>query len=204
MAEKNSKLITIILAIIILIAIIALVYINLPKDETKEEDKTEDDDIIPVGEEILSIIYESQQINFTLLDLEDLDAYSGSGSFIKTKVLPEVIINGPYNFTGVKFSTLISQIDNLPDNYNITVTASDGWTSEFTMYQTNGEIDLYNETGDILEEGNVTMILAYIEDSEYITDEDVGPLRVAFVGEDVITESNLWSKMVESIEIIEV
>lgn len=208
MTEKNySKLITIILSFIILVAIIALVYVNLPEDKIKEEDLSQDDnndDIKPGGEKILSIIYEFQEINLTLTDLEDLEAYSGSGNYIKTKALPDVIINGPYNFTGVKFSTLISQIDNLPENYNITVTASDGWTSEFTKDQINGDIDLYNETGEIIKKGNVTMILAYKEDNEYITDEEVGPLRIAFVGEDLITASNLWSKMVELIKIIEV
>jgi hypothetical protein len=117
--------------------------------------------------------------------------------------LPDIIIDGPYNFTGVKFSTLISQIDSLPKNYNITVTASDGWTSEFTKDQINGEIELYNETGEKIEEGNATMTLAYIEDNEYINEND-GPLRIAFIGENVITASNLWSKAVEIIEIIKV
>jgi hypothetical protein len=199
MVEKNdSKLITILLAIIIIIAIIALVYVNLPEEKTGEKD-----DIIPVEEEILSIIYESQEINFTLSNLEELEAYSGSGSFLKIGALPDVIIDGPFNFTGVTFSTLISQMDILPENYNITVIASDGWTSEFTKDQINGEIVLYNETGEIIEEGNVTMILAYIEDNEYINEGD-GPLRIAFIGENVITASNLWSKAVEIIEIIEV
>jgi len=154
-------------------------------------------------ENILSIIYESQEINYTLSELEELEAYPGNGSLIKTKVLPDVIIDGPYNFTGVKFTTIISQMDNLPNNYNITVTASDGWTTVFTKDQINGEIEVYNETGDIIEGGNVSMILAYKEDNEYINEED-GPLRIAFIGENAITASNLWSKMVETIEIIEV
>jgi hypothetical protein len=203
MAEKkDSKLITILLAIIIIIAIIALVYANLPEEETKE-DNDNNNDIIPIGEEILSIIYESQKTNFTLSELEALEAYSGSGSYLKIGALPDIIIDGPYNFTGVKFSTLISQIDSLPKNYNITVTASDGWTSEFTKDQINGDIELYNETGEKIEEGNATMTLAYIEDNEYINEND-GPLRIAFIGENVITASNLWSKAVEIIEIIEV
>jgi hypothetical protein len=203
MAEKkDSKLITILLAIIIIIAIIALVYANLPEEETKE-DNDNNNDIIPIGEEILSIIYESQKTNFTLSELEALEAYSGSGSYLKIGALPDIIIDGPYNFTGVKFSTLISQIDSLPKNYNITVTASDGWTSEFTKDQINGEIELYNETGEKIEEGNATMTLAYIEDNEYINEND-GPLRIAFIGENVITASNLWSKAVEIIEIIKV
>jgi hypothetical protein len=203
MAEKkDSKLITILLAIIIIIAIIALVYANLPEEETKE-DNDNNNDIIPIGEEILSIIYESQKTNFTLSELEALEAYSGSGSYLKIGALPDIIIDGPYNFTGVKFSTLISQIDSLPKNYNITVTASDGWTSEFTKDQINGDIELYNETGEKIEEGNATMTLAYIEDNEYINEND-GPLRIAFIGENVITASNLWSKAVEIIEIIKV
>jgi len=199
MVEKNnSKLITILLAIIIIIAIIALVYVNLP-----DENNDKNNDIIPVEEQILTIIYKSQETNFTISNLETLGAYSGNGSYLKIGALPDIIIDGPFNFTGVKFSTLISQIESLPENYNITVTASDGWTNEFTKDQINGKIEMYNETGEIIEEGNVTMILAYIEDNEYINKED-GSLRIAFIGKNVITASNLWSKAVEIIEIVEV
>ena len=95
-------------------------------------------------------------------------------------------------------------MQNLPENYNVTVTASDGWSIEYTKNQINGAFDLYNETGDLIEDRIVTMILAYKEDGGYITDEEEGPLRIVFVGEDVITASGLWLRMVESIEIIEI
>ena len=205
--KTDNKLITIILAIIILIAIVTIVYINLPEEETKEDDTSGQDtnnNNTTTEDIILSLIYESQDINLTLSELEEFEAYSGSGSYIKTKVLPEVIINGPYNLTGVNFTTIINQVQNLPENYNVTVTASDGWSIEYTKDQINGALDLYNKTGEITEDGIVTMILAYKEDGEYITDEEVGPLRIAFIGDNAITSSSLWLKMVESIEIIEV
>ena len=210
MAEKNdNRLITIVLAFIVIVAIFTYVYVNLPQDNNKvknsENIDTNNDNNTNVSDReiILSIIFDSEEKNFTLSELEELEVYSGSGRYIKTKVLPDVIINGPYNFTGVKFTTLLSQMGDLPEKYNITVTASDGWTSTFTMNQINGEIDVYNETGNIIENGAVTMILAYKEDGEYINDEEVGPIQIAFVDDEVITASNLWSKMVESIEIID-
>ena len=136
---------------------------------------------------------------YAIVDIET------TGGSPKTEKITEIAIylHDGEKITG-EFTTLINQMEDLPENYNITVTASDGWTTEFTMDQVYGEIDLYNETGDIIEEGIVTMILAYKEDGEYINDLEVGPLRIAFIGEDVITSSSLWSKMVESIEIIEV
>ena len=50
------------------------------------------------------------------------------------------------------------------------------------------------------------MLLAYKEDGSYYSeidpDNEIGPLRIAYVGNNVITSSNLWSKMVVSIEVI--
>jgi len=211
MAKENgsNKIITIALAIIITFAAIAIIYVNLPEgtkttDDTDDETQDETEDEEEPEDVILTITYESEIYEYSLSDLEDMESYIGSGSYIKTKALPEVIINGPYTFTGIKFTTLMDQIDDIPKNYNITVTATDGWNSEYTMSQINGNVDTYNETGNITEGDTVIMILAYKEDGEYITDEEIGPLRIAFLGEDVITASNLWSKMVESIEIVEV
>ena len=52
------------------------------------------------------------------------------------------------------------------------------------------------------------MILAYKEDGEYYSEIDpenvIGPLRVAFVDDNVITSSNLLSKMVVSIDVISI
>ena len=212
MAEKNTnKIITIVLAIIITFAALTVLYINLPEENKKTSDDSDgdvqddtDDEDVNEQEVILTITYDSDEKEYTLSELEELESFSGSGSYIKIRALPEVIINGPFSFTGVKFTTLMGQFENLPENYNITVIATDGWTSEYTMSQIEGNVDVYNETGNITENEEVAMILAYKEDGEYITDEEVGPLRIAFLGDNLITGSNLWSKMVETIEIVAV
>ena len=215
MAEevKTNKIITLVLALIIVIAAITLVYINIgDTTEDQEADGTEGsgegpseaDDDKPSETTILTVSFGEEIVSYTLLDLEGMESVIGSGSYVKTRLLPDtVLIEGPYNYTGVQFSTILTGFDNLPENYNITITASDGWTSNYTKDQIEGKIDIYDETGVVVSQSGATMILAYKEDGEYITDEEIGPLRVSFIGIDIITASDLWSKMVVSIEVID-
>jgi hypothetical protein len=156
---------------------------------------------------LLTIISNDYQANYTLDDIETMDSFLGTGRYIKTKLLPDSVqISDIIEYTGLRITTLLDEIPNLPDNYNISVISDDGWNTTFTMNETLGYIDVYNETGDIISNETAVMILAYKENSSYYSDIDpdneIGPLRIAFVGEDVITSSSLWSKMVVSIEII--
>jgi len=203
--NRNETIITIILAIVISLAAITVMYVSLPNSsDTHKENNTNGE--LPAEETILTLIHDDQTLNYTLSDLEGMEAYSGSGSYIKSKLLKQgtVLIQGSFNFTGIKVSTLLNGINDLPSDYNITVTSSDGWTNEFTKDQVNGIVNVYNETGNVTGTSGATMILAYKEDGEYITDEEIGPLRIAFVGEGVVTLSSDWAKMVVSIEVIEV
>lgn len=214
--EKSNKIITILLAVVITIAAIAIIYVNLPQEKNDEnitnddvtDDNTDDgtdENNNPPATIIFTVTYNDEILSYTLEELENLEAYTGSGSYVKTKLLPEtVLINGPYSFTGIKFTTILDEFNSLPEDYNITVTASDGYPSSFTKDQAYGVVDIYTETGDVTGTSGATMILAYKEDGEYITDEEIGPLRVAFVGDDIVTASNIWSKMVVSIEITEI
>jgi hypothetical protein len=199
--EATNKILTLVFAIVIIIAAITLIYVNLPEEGTKEETDKTNDEVNTT--KVLSFSYKDEQINYTLPDLEDLEEYTASGSYIKTGWLPTVVINGPYNYTGVRFTTLINQFNNLPDNYNITVESSDEWISTYTYNETQGNVEIYNDTGNITGVGGATMLLAYKEDGEYLTNETDGPLRIVFVGENTITSSKLWAKWVISIEIIE-
>jgi len=156
---------------------------------------------------LLTVIFDDYQANYTLEDIEALDSYSGTGGYIKTKLLPDsVVISDIIEYTGVRITTLLGEIPNLPDNYNVSVISDDGWTVAYTMNETLGYVDVYNETGDILSNETTVMILAYKEDDSYYSeidpDNEIGPLRIAFVGDGAITSSSLWSKMVVTIEII--
>ena len=213
--EPYNKLITLFLAIVICLAAITILYVNLPdsQDEDSTDDGTEDtnDDNNDNDEEesvILTISYGTESYEYTLSELEDLEAYDGNGKYLKVGALDQgsVIVKGPYNYTGIKMTTLLDKFDSLPEEYNVTVTATDGWENEYTKDQVNGNVDFYNETtGEIVEEGTTTMLLAYKEDGEYLEVGEglPGPTRFVFVSEDSTTGSNIWAKMVESIEIVE-
>lgn len=217
MTEKENKnLITIILAIIILVAVITVVYVNLPKEDkkicpTKTTQDDTDDNQMNYTKIILTIKFNDSQLQYNLKDLENLSSTTSTGRYIKYKALkqgnvifePE-LTESPWEFTGIDVITLINQFENITEKYNITVTASDNYFINYTKDNATGIIDVYNQTGNVIGNSGATMILAYKQNGEYITDEEEGPLRIAFIGEDVITTSNLWLKMVETIEIIEV
>lgn len=189
MSKENNtnQLITLGLLIIIIIAAIILLYVNLSRTENIIQD-----------ENILNIKYGDQQINYTISELESLESYTGIGGFINR-------VNktyGPFEYTGVTISYLIEQMTNIPENYSLLITASDGWETTFDLNEIHGIVEIYNETGTKEGTGNTTMIIAYKENREYITNPDEGPFRVTYV-DDYYTSSSLWSRMVESIEIIE-
>lgn len=208
MAKKDdtNKMITIVLAIVICLAAIVIIFVNLPQDNATIEDNDDNDTTEePVEETILTITYGDTINEYNLSKLESYEPISDNGRQIKTKLLPdEVLIKGPWDYIGIDVSTLLSEIENLPESYNITVIASDEWETTYTKDAVNGIVNIYNETGNITDKGTAKMILAYKEDSEYISEDDGGPLKVVFVGDEIITESNIWTKYVTTIEIVEV
>ena len=177
-----------------------LIIISLFVGCVEDNEKTNGENEIP--SDILTIVFGDYQVNFTLSEIETLDSYSGTGGYKKsTGNISDIL-----EYTGVQITTLIDEIPKIPDNYNISVVSSDGWTVNFTKNQTLGQVDVYNETGAVIENETAVMILAYKEDGSYYSeidpDSETGPLRIAFVDDGVITSSKLWAKMVVSIEII--
>ena len=98
------------------------------------------------------------------------------------------------------------EIPNIPNEYIINVISEDGWNNTFTKNETQGFVEVYNSYGELITNNDVTMIIAYKENNMYYSkidpEKNVGPLRIAFIGNDVITSSNLWAKMVVTIEVI--
>jgi hypothetical protein len=191
--ESKNKIITVGLVIVIFFAIAVLVYVNLPEQEN-EDQETE-------LRGYVNVIYDDQSYNFSLNDLIKMDLVEGTGNYIKLGWLPEIVIDGPFNYSGVDMTTILGKIEDLPDQYNITVTASDGKESIYSYEEIIGNVDIYNNTGNITGNGGVKMILAFKHDGEYIEDPEEGPIRIAFVDDGSITSSRLWTKLVVSIEI---
>lgn len=201
--EKTNRMITAVLAAIIIIAAISILYVTLPQ-ETKPNDQNNKGNGGPETNEsttILTVIFGNQQMNYTIEELENLEVYKGRGAYIKTGWLPEIEIEGPYNYTGVQISTLLDEIDDLPVNYTITVKASDGYTKDYNMSYIAGTVDIYNETGNVTAVGGVIMLLAYKGEENYLNESTGGPVRIVYVDDGAVTASALWTKNVVSIEI---
>jgi hypothetical protein len=136
-----------------------------------------------------------------------MTATSGTGRYIKTKLLPDTIILGDvYTYTGVSMKILLDDINISLDKYQITVTARDNWTTTYTINETLGDVTVYTENGTISENETAQMIVAYKENGAYYSEIDpnkeIGPLRIAFIGDHTpITPSGLWAKKITTIDI---
>ena len=208
--NKKLTLFTI-LAIFIIVVIIIFTYVN---DETQRNEEQNDEIEQEIGSVLISFIdtndtsVKPMRIFFTT-DLEEMNPITGQGSNAKSHLLPVIVeIEESHNFTGVPIENFIGEfVDAELENYSIIVTDSEGIKLEYTMNQVMGLVDVYDENGTLLENQTATMILAYAEDGQYYHEIDpeneIGPLRIVFVGEDnPITSSDLWLKKVYNIDII--
>ncbi len=83
----------------------------------------------------LTLYFDGTAISLTLSEIEALTPISGQGGF-KTG---GDAIRGPYNVTGVAFSTLLALLPLLPENYTLIATASDDWITEYTKAMVDGQ-----------------------------------------------------------------
>ncbi|MFO8077492.1 MAG: hypothetical protein R6U21_02465 [Thermoplasmatota archaeon] len=204
---------TITLAIVIVIAIGVLVYTNLPysnqtSDDTSDMDTTDENEQNENDETLLTIIHKGINYTYSISELENIEPYTAPGRYIKTKLLPDTVILGDtHNYTGVTIQSLLDDVNVSSNFYQLNISASDGWITTYSINDTIGKVDVYDETGQIIDNASATMIIAYKEDRKYYStidlDNEIGPLRIAFVGENTpITPSNLWAKMITTIEVI--
>jgi len=202
---KSNKIITVILALVIIIAAFTIIYINLDEDSDEGNEENNDINLDDTSDEIiLTLSYGDETKEYTLNMLENFVSYTQNGGIIKTGWFPDISTEGPFNYTGVKISTLLDEIINLPENYNITITSNDDRRTEYNQSQINGNINVYNGTStEAYDVGGVTMVIAYNKETEYLDDEE-GPLRIVFVDDGIFTSANLWARFVVSIEITEI
>lgn len=207
--DTSSKMLTILLAIIISIAAIVFLYVNLTQDTTEDETSDGDtnggdtgDNETEEPETLLTVTYNNIDYEYSLEDLEELERYEGKAKNIKLGWLPEIKIVGPINYTGVRWNTLISDIGISIQNYSISVVASDDYTKEYNNSMIEGNIKIYNETtGNKSGIGNLTLLIAYKEENQYITED--GPIKTVYVDSGMITSSRLKVEKTISIEIKE-
>ncbi len=164
------------------------IIVNNESNESTQPEKT-----------LLTITVGSESHNYTLKILQALGGVSGQGSFINKAGK----ITGPNSYTGLPISVLLESITVLPSNYTFHATAADGYSRNYSIEELNGHVAIFNETGDEIGTGNLTMIIAYKENGVMLNETTNGPLRIAFIGtQSAITNSGLWLSSLVRIEFI--
>lgn len=199
MTTKTNKILSAFVVIAIIVSIAVLVYVNLPKQKnTSSEDNTPPETTPP----IFTLIYDDEQINYTMEGLERLETYTAKGG----KRTQSGAIKDLGNYTGVNITKLINTFQPAPYMYSLKVISEDGNFS-YNYSTIIGNVNIYNPDNasdpNPIGKGNMTMVLAYQYEGNWLNESSDGNLEIAFLDEQgSITQSFLWRKKVISIRII--
>lgn len=154
------------------------------------------------GDVLLTLVKGDQTKTYTLSQLKDMTAVTGTASFMKST--GDII--GEASYKGVALTDLADDVGSLGTGEAATITASD----EYAMTMTYDQISLdafttFDASGAETDSSSrdLVVILAYEVDDEEIGDAD-GPLRLLIVADDgelISTEGHWWVKHVVEIEI---
>ena len=197
--DKFNKFVMIALVSVMIIAVGIYAYTQLVEKESVSTDQDQPPLAKP-SEIVLTVSMNNQNYNYSFGELTSLEAMVGKGKYIN-KIGK---ITGPYNYTGVSIPVFLDSIGNVPDNYSLKAVASDNYSIDYTYEEAQGTVMVYNETGGEIGIRNMTMIIAYQENKEVLTDESGGPLRIAFIDEDgSITQSGSWLRSLVELQVID-
>lgn len=202
MTTKTNKIIGAALTITIIISISIFVYINLPKQTVVVEDD-DDNTINKNAPSIFSLIYDDEQKNFTLSELQQIETYTAKGGY-RTQ---SGFIKGFGNYTGVNITTLIRMFTPPLYLYSLMITSEDNETQLFNFTTIQGQVDVFDPDNasnpDPIGKGNLTMMVAFRYEGNLLDESNDGTLKIVFVDEQgSVTQSSLWWKKVTSIRII--
>ena len=145
----------------------------------------------------LTIAIGGTTVGYTMIEILALSSTTEEGGYKNRNG----ILTGPNNYTGVAIYNLLRWVSDLPESYEISVRASDGYTRVINQSVVEGTLVGYNSTtGNSVGQINCTMILAYDIDGEDLGED--GPLRVAFLNtNEYFTTSTLWIRSVVKITV---
>lgn len=145
----------------------------------------------------LTLTYDGVKKYYTLDDLLEFDSITGNGG--RLKVTGDV--SGPYCYTGIVIQRLAQEFSSLSSTYSLIAIADDGYVLKYSYDQILGNIMVYDEEGDEIGVGGVSMILATMESGET---EYPGSYRIAYINQDEpFTDAALWAKYVIELEFID-
>ncbi|NHJ14513.1 MAG: hypothetical protein EAX95_12610 [Candidatus Thorarchaeota archaeon] len=154
--------------------------------------------IEPVEPIVFEVITNAGTTSFTWTEMLDLPTVTGEGG-TKNRF---GTLDGPFNFTGFSLHSLLTALASLPEEYNVSVVATDGYAVVYNHTLVEGTITGFDSTtGDSVGTIAATMIVAYERDGEPLLDD--GPLRIAFVNDEgYLSNSSLWAKHVANVTLV--
>jgi len=199
MTAKTNKILSAVVAIALIAAVAVLMYVNLPRQTNAPSGNTNGQN---TTSSIFSITYGDKQTNFTLSELVDLPSYTAKGGY-RTQ---SGFIKGLGNYTGVTITTLVDTFHIGPFLYSLKVISENGNTT-YNYSTILGNVDIYNPDNasdpNPIGKGNMTMVLAYKYEGNWLNESTDGKLKIVFLDEKgSITRASLWWKKVISIKII--
>ncbi len=210
--RKGSQTNTIIIAIVLALVIGGGLYYMLqnpaeqPQGDITDNEGTETpvenpDDASDIPEFEITLTGDAgNTITLGPSDFEELTKVEMDGGLLTSAGT----LKGPYKYTGVPLSEVLSLVGTITDENSLRVTAADGYAMVFTWEELHGDFLTFSSTtGDEIEATmELIPVLAYMEDDEPLPDGH-GPIRLVILGEEgLISEGHFWIKQVVDIEVI--
>jgi hypothetical protein len=200
MTIKTNTIITATIAIAILVSLIVFIYVNLPKNQTTENEEPQPET------SVLTVTYNGITQNYTLDELQSIDSFTAKGGYRTS--FPS--IKGQGNYTGTRIKNLVHSFDQTVINYSVIITSFDGEQTENKTYNYSiilGNVDIFDpenaSNATPIGQGGLTMVLAYQYEGTLLNASKDGVLKVAFLDtQGSITTAGLWWKYVVALQII--
>jgi hypothetical protein len=200
MVSNTNKITAGVLIAALVIALGVYVFVNLPNQTQTEETQPPTP---PQTNTVLTVTINGHDINYTLAQLESFDAYTAKGGYRTS--FPA--IKGQGNYTGVRVQKLIDSLGYNLENYSLIVFSSDGSNKTFNYTTVCGNVPYYNPENasdeNPLGHGNLTLVLAYKYEGDYLNASKDGVLKTTFLNDQgAITSSGYWWKFVDKIQVV--
>ena len=139
-----------------------------------------------------------KQIVLNMSDILAMPSYSGTSGFFTSVG----IVNGPFEIKGVSLLDLCDLVGGVNQSEYVRISAVDNYSMVFSYDQMHGDFITYNTSLHEVENGGLVPVLMYELDGKQLTADMGSPLRIALIGDNVLTEGHNWVKWINKIEVL--
>jgi DMSO/TMAO reductase YedYZ molybdopterin-dependent catalytic subunit len=136
-----------------------------------------------------------------VLDFDQLlkmDPISGISGFFTSVG----IVNGPFDIKGVSILDLCDLVGGVNSSEFVRVSAVDQYSMVFSYNQLHGDFITYDTDLHEIENNDLVIVLMYELEGKPLTEDLGSPLRIAIIGDNVLTEGHYWVKWIDKVEIL--